>query len=477
MNMVHESFLRWLHDQRNHERLENYNIYDGYYNGDHEIKIPPKVEAALGSELGTVLNYCRIVVDSSVDYIAGGAVGIECKDSEEAEKLLYEIYEENELLEVEMLKTVTVMGKKGDVFLKLYIEDSEIKISVLRPDICFPRYRKDDYRELLYCAVQWMEEEDEFGEGDENGQTFWPDVSEGVQQRAQVFRPDTVDYYVLEGDEETEATQWVLVKSEKNPLGFIPIIHIKNTIDDLEFGTSDIQVMSDLQDALNKTITDELLVMDQQAFQRLWIFGAQTPKGEEVSQEPGTVTEVPTAEGHLDVVPPASTEPFITALRDIVDHIMTVTQLSKIAIMKPDSPLPESGFALRMHFIPQERKAGKKIAVLQSRFKALNQMIFKAAKMLNKGDFVGQKTRLVFTGGLPTDEQMQMQIHEMEIRNRLRSRRSVMEERNVEDVEAEIELIDQDEDLSIEKDFEMEVNKAEALASIDEKHRPPQITR
>jgi hypothetical protein len=79
MNMVQESFLRWLHNQRNHERLNNYIVYDGYYNGDHEVDIPPKVKAALRSELGTICNYCRVVVDRAVDYICGGEIGIEVK--------------------------------------------------------------------------------------------------------------------------------------------------------------------------------------------------------------------------------------------------------------------------------------------------------------------------------------------------------------------------------------------------------------
>jgi hypothetical protein len=275
MNMVQESFLRWLHNQRDHERLNNYIVYDGYYNGDHEVDIPPKVKAALRSELGTVCNYCRLVVDSAVDYICGGELGIEVKPTgnqdaaSEAEALLYSVYEANQLLYEEMLKAVTLMGKKGDVFLKLYMENNQIKVRVLRPDICFPRYRSDDYKEMLYCAIKWFDEED-------------VETRHAVSLRkwkAQVFRPDVVEYYELDETNETEYSEWKLIHVEENILGFIPVIHIKNTIDDLEFGISDLQVMTDLQDALNKTITDMLLTMDNQAFQRVFIFGGQASKG------------------------------------------------------------------------------------------------------------------------------------------------------------------------------------------------------
>jgi hypothetical protein len=102
MNLIHESFLNWLNHQRYHERLSNYAVYDAYYNGDHTVDIPPKVKAALESELGTVNNYCRVVVDSAVEYLCSGEIGIEVRhdgtnqaEADKAERLLYDVYESN----------------------------------------------------------------------------------------------------------------------------------------------------------------------------------------------------------------------------------------------------------------------------------------------------------------------------------------------------------------------------------------------
>ena len=440
MNMVHESFLRWLHHQRNHGRLSNYAVYDGYYNGDHEVDIPPKVKAALESELGTVNNYCRVVVDSAVDYICGGEVGIEVRAIEQgqdkaskAEALLYDVYNANQLLHEEMLKAITIMGKKGDVFLKLYIEDNQIKIRILRPDICFPKYRSDDYKEMLYCAIKWFDDEME----DEQAGIS---VSPRQRWKAQVFRPDVVEYYELGESAETEHSQWELLKIEENVLGFIPVVHMKNTIDDLEFGVSDLQVVVDLQDALNKTMTDMLLTMDNQAFQRMFIFGAQSPKGREISMEPGMITEVPNENGKLEVVQPADVTPFIEAMREIVDQICTVASMPKVAFSKQGGPA--SGYALRVHYVPLERKCRKKEIILRNRFAELNGMIFAAARVLGLGDYTKLRTRIQFAGGLPIDEEARMQVHEMELRNKVKSRRSVMQERGIEDVDAEMSLID-----------------------------------
>lgn len=447
MNMVRESFLYWLHQQQYHERLNNYMIYDSYYNGDHEVNIPPKVKAALESELGTVNNYCRLVVDTAVDYICSGEIGIEVRPprisisqddmamASEAEAFLYDIYEANQLLYEEMLKAVTIMGKKGDVFLKLYIEDNQIKVRVLRPDTCFPKYKSDDYNEMLYCAIKWFDEDviEDMG-------SISKFSASKKKWKAQVFRSDVVEHYELGESAETEYSEWNLTSIEENILGFIPIIHIKNTIDDLEFGVSDLQVMTDLQDALNKTITDMLLTMDNQAFQRMFIFGGQTPKGHQVSMEPGMITEVPNENGTLQVVQAADISPFIQVMREIVDQICAVTSIPRISFSRPEGG-PVSGYALRLHYIPLERKCMKKEIILRNRFRELNKMIFTAARLLGMKDYTGFVTKIQFTGGLPVDEEAKMQVHEMELRNKVKSRRTVMQERGIENVDAEIAMI------------------------------------
>jgi len=452
MNMVQESFLHWLHNQRNHERLNNYTIYDGYYNGDHEVDVPPKVKAALQSELGTVCNYCRVVVDSAVDYICGQEIGIEVKQTmgtiphtpggnesaSDAEALLYSVYDANQLFYEEMLKAVTLMGKKGDVFLKLYMEDNQIKVRVLRPDICFPRYRSDDYKEMLYCAIKWFDDDEATSQPSQGQAIPGGSNSSGKLWKAQVFRPDVVEYYELDEAQETEHSEWKLIHVEENMLGFIPVIHIKNTIDDLEFGISDLQVMTDLQDALNKTLTDMLLTMDNQAFQRIFVFGSQTSKGTSLSMEPGMITEVPNDSGRIEIVQAADIAPFIEAMKEVVNQICTVTGVPQ----PPHQGGPVSGYALRLHYIPLERKCSKKKIILKNRFGELNKMIFAAAKLLGMGDYTGFGTRMRFAGGLPVDDEAQMKIHEMELRDKIKSRRTVMQERGIEDVNAEMAEIE-----------------------------------
>lgn len=431
MGMVHDSFIQDIHNQAE-ARLHNYFVYDNYYYGDQDIDIPPKVLVALESALGTVVNYSRLVVDAVVDYIMGGGVNL-MAENPDAEEALQEIYEENGLLDTEMSKTLTVMGKKGDIFLKMFIDEAKtIQVRALRPDICFPRYRTDDYTELLYVAIKWFEDTDEFGEA--NG-GIW---------HAQVFRPDVIEFWELRGEKETEKTMWVKVSEEPNLLGFIPIIHIKNTTDDLEFGVSDLQVMTDLQDGLNKTVTDMLLTMDNTAFQRIIVHGGQSAHGEQLPMAPGEIIEYNNPDGSVTVIEAGDVDAFIQSMRALVDHITAVTQISKLSTMQTGTAMPESGLALKIHYIPMEGKAGKKILIVKRKFAELNQMIFKAMALLGQPDYSGVKTEILFKNGLPIDTESQDKSHEMETRNGLKSRPSIMKERGIKDVELELAEIDGD---------------------------------
>jgi len=439
-NLVQNSFLEWIHQQHNHQRLSNYKAYDSYYNGDQDVQIPKKIKAALDSELGTVSNFSRAVVDVAVDHLSSGEPGIEVTGeaeavAKEAEKLLYDIYEANNLLDEELIKTLTIMGKKGDVFLKVYLDQDEtlapverIRVKVLRPEIVFPRYSNDDYSHLLYVAIKWFEE------SEESKRKAW---------KAQVFRSDVVEYYELGESVETQFSQWKLIATEPNPFGVIPIVHIKNTADDLEFGVSDLQVMTPLQDALNKTITDMLLTMDQQSFQRAAVFGAQAPKGTTLSLMPGSVLEIPDPEGHLDVIEAASIEPFIAALKEIIDQIHAVTSTPKQALGRGESGVI-SGYALRVHYMPLERKCSKKRAIVKNRFRELDRLLFKAAALLGIVDYTGAglSSKLHFGDALPLDEKEQTETLIQQNTAGFISRRSAMQKMGVEDVDKEMEQIE-----------------------------------
>ena len=70
--------------------------------------------------------------------------------------------------------------------------------------------------------------------------------------------------------------------------------------------------------------------------------------------------------------------------------------------------------------------------------------LFAAARLLGMGDYTSFHTKIQFAGGLPIDEEAQMQVHEMELKNRIKSRRTVMQERGIVDVDAEMLRIEEE---------------------------------
>jgi len=414
-------FTEWITRAEQNERLQAYKTYESYYNGDHGVAIPQKVKEALQSELGTVINYCQLAITTVRDYIAGGVVGAEVKGNDATEGFVYDVFDANYFWDENLLKILTVMTKLGDVFVKLYIEDGRIKLTVLSPENVYPRYLTNDYNAMRYCAIKW-----------------WEDVSLSPTTeklwKAQVFGPNVVEYYTLG----PQGGNWQLDKVEDNVLGFIPIIHIKNTVDTLEYGVSDLQPLIGIQDAMNKTITDMLLTMDQQAFQRVWVWGAQSPRGHKISMEPGTITEVPDPTGHIDVIQSNDITPYLASLKELQAQFLTVGSLSKLPIVEPEVSHPASGFALKVRTIPLEKKCDTKCKILQNRLNELCQMIFKAASIMGIGNYSG-KVIFHFASGLPEDQMTRAQVDEIYNRMMVKSRRTIAEEQGIESPDAEFQ--------------------------------------
>jgi len=279
--------------------------------------------------------------------------------------------------------------------------------------------------------------------------------------KARVFYSDKIEYYDLGNESETkrnnlfhtQKTSWNKVAEEPNPLGFIPIIHLKNDFNNLEYGVSDLQPATSIQNAINKTVTDMLYVMDTQSFQRIVLFGS-TGSGE-LNTSPGLITTVPNESAHLQVISNENISPFLQQIETLIDNLSAVTSIPRLTYTRSYS-IPFSGFALKIMTYPLDRKCVSKQIALNDALKKLNKMIFqtiyvislKEAETKNDPSLVidmrDAKTDIKFNGGLPTDEISQIQIDSMELQNRLRSRYSIMENRGIESPMEEMYRIQQE---------------------------------
>lgn len=413
MNLVQESLLKWIDEQEEHDRLISYREYENYYYGNVDLLalLPVKIKEALKQELRIVADFCKLVVDAKVQYLTGKPCSIivtagsngDPNDPriKDAERVLYYIYnlESNAMLQENMNKLVNITSMKGDSFIKLYQdidmdksgEDflDQIQIRVLNPSHVFPKYKDDDYQQIEYIAIKTQS-------FDENGNPI---------MKMQVFYRDRVEFYELKNVNNSQSSYWELINTQDNPDGFIPIHHIRNNVSDLAYGVSDLLVAKDFQDAINKTVTDLLCTMDQDAFQRLWTAGVLSKPGKPIDMSPGSVIEFADADAKLSVIEPADISSYLNTLEKLIDYMLMVCQIPKVAAGSADGS-GLSGYALRVQYIPLENKAAPLREILRNQFRSLNTKIFKMIYRLSNGnmDYRNLNATIEFEDGLPIDE-------------------------------------------------------------------------
>lgn len=455
--IIAQTLANWIWSEDNERRIKNYKKYDEYYNGDHEVKIPPDIRDVVKDDFDVISNYCKTVVDKAVGYLCSSPISLEvvldtfgfseeqlAKERErekEAERLLYRIYRRNEFLKKNIIKLIRILSKKGDVFIKCYVDETagtepedKIKLKVLKPEIVFPKFKDDDYEEYEYIAIIY-DRRDELG---------------NIYKYAQVFWPDVIREYKSEGG----GRQWVQIgEDKKNELGMIPIVHIKNTEDELPWGRSDIEDVMSLQDAINKCLTDLLYNADYQAFQRVIVTGHSEPAQDDeggiyrnrITKRrgigAGTILCVPTAESKVYIVEPADSTRLIEIVKTIRQEISANGRVPQIALSQADGAGAASSLSLRIHYQPLDEKCNEKAALVASGLQQLNRIIFELYKKMTKEDFTDMETDIRFSKSMPRDRKEEAEIQEIEDRNKWKSKETIRTERGIPDPEEEKEKI------------------------------------
>lgn len=474
-NIIRQTFLDFLSQEEETLRLDNYRYYDEYYLGYHVDSLPPAIKEAFKNPMSMVANYCKPVVDIPTQYIVGKPekLGIDASEFEQKTELalavesqLYRVYRASGLLDAEMIELVETFIKKGDAFLKLQNVQTlggvpDIRIKVIRPDVVYPRFRSDDYEETLYTAIKWYEHLTP-GELHWYAQVFYPRTAdEPSEMHTYDLGPSSIpserqysednDGNVIRVGHTPQPSHLgqrgmgqKLIDVVENPFPGIPIFQVRNNAGDRPWGVSDLHDVTTIQDALNKAWTDLLYIMDEQAFQRIFLFGAH---GESrIDMTPGKVTNIPNEQGRLDVIPPTSISQFLFVIDSLLDAISGVSGTPKQAFGEFIQGMPASGFALTVRYMPMENKASVKRALLKGVLRRMNEMIvymlgqygyFDKVPGMSEEALAGISVKVHFPGGLPKDEVQEAQVHSYELQMGVKSRTTIMEERGIENIAEE----------------------------------------
>jgi SPP1 family phage portal protein len=470
--LVQMTLKEWIYKEDHINRISNYQLLESYYDGtfadDDMIKllrletnpnkiVSPRVREALGSDFKVIANYAKTVVNKAVGYLCSKPISIEVKPdlygmdgddedtkkrreqakafAKEGERLLYNVYRDNHFLQKNIIKLIRLQGKKGDVFVKCWMDpndkDHPIKMTVLRPDYVYIKFRSDDYEDWEYVAIIYNKM-DEQGNPYKFAQVWWSDI----------WR----EYELHKGE-----TSWTVTTEEKNPIGMIPIVHIKNMEDEKPWGESDIECIRTLIDAICKAFTDLMCNADYQAFQRLIVSGYERPPktpGQPEKKEdtgPGTMLCIP-GDGagtnpEVTIVEPADPQGLINIIKTIREEISAHGRVPQIALSQADGAGAASSLSLRIHYQPLDEKCNEKATLAGAGLQQINKIIFAYHKLLKREDFTQLKTEIHFSKSLPVDRKEESDIRHTEIADKIKSRKTAMEEAGVDDTDAEMEEI------------------------------------
>jgi len=453
------SFLEWIHNEDDHERINIYKENQKYYEGDLDVKIPSNIKALISKEFAFTGNLIRPVVDASVRHLAKEPPTIEVKtlegedtenedvrnDISSAENFLYTVFRESKLKVKNFLKALRIQSKKGEFALKAYSvldDDGNIqgyKISVLRPDICYPKWKDEEYEEMEYFSIKYKRTNPETGE---------------LEWFAQVLCPNEIREYTKPIGA-TDYEQWREINSWETNYGFIPVEWGTNKADDKPWSESDITPdLKDIQDALNKAITDLSYAIDSESFRTAFILGASPEKDPRTGEPkplkggPGKIHYIPSqgesSNPSLDELSPSNFQGLLSCIDKYLDIVSMITNTPKNELAQTSSGNVPTGVALRTIYQPFTGKVNEKAGLFSSALERISQKLLLMAhrdgfdtdfREGNYGINIHIKT------SLPADEVEQASIHEKEDNNNWKSKETIMQERGIEDIESEKEKI------------------------------------
>lgn len=250
-------------DARLEKRRPRIQAYEAYYCGDHPLAFATsKFREAFGRLFSAFAdNWMQIVVDTSVDRLT--VTGFDFGDTT-INRQANDIWQANGL-DSEALIAHTEAVKTGTAYALVDQTDNGPLITIEHPSQMVVATDPANRRVRLAAYKKWCGEDDYL--------------------YCNVYLPDSVHKWKSDQPRAKHNTldanhiKWnVLVDSEPNPLGVVPVVPLENNPSLLEGGRSDLEVVMPIQDMLNKTLSDMLVASEFQAFRQRVLTGVEIPK-------------------------------------------------------------------------------------------------------------------------------------------------------------------------------------------------------
>jgi hypothetical protein len=383
----------------------------------------------LYAKMRAIFNQITKIVDTDARFTMGERLQV--KAEPEVEGAINRLWEWSEFQQEKYL-----LGRYGaccgDAFIKVVDNqpwelnadpdpERPVLLNVLPPDAVSPRYDPHDRKRMLACKIEYVH---------------------GREIHKEIITPEEILLYD-ERDPERIAARY------DNPLGFIPIVHIRNIDIGEEFGLCSFHNLLPTVDALNELASFMFdiakLYADPVIIGRGMERGSLKKQTVDAEGRPvATVWWVPTPEGSFEFLEWRGNLPDVLAF---LDRIQTSIERNtpELALSALQDRRDVSGYSVSLHLIELVRKVQEMRGSYFTALEAANRMALRILEMQGNGTFADTSHRIIADPVLPVDDERQLRVLQMENQVlRIKSRATVAAERGIERVQEELDKVDRE---------------------------------
>jgi len=383
----------------------------------------------LYAKMRAIFNQITKIVDTDARFTMGERLQV--KAEPEVEGAVNRLWEWSELQQEKYL-LARYGACCGDAFIKVVDNrpwelnadpdpERPLLLNVLPPDAVSPRYDPHDRKRMLACKIEYVH---------------------GREIHKEIITPEEILLYD-ERDPERIAARY------DNPLGFIPIVHIRNIDIGEEFGLCSFHNLLPTVDALNELASFMFdiakLYADPVIIGRGMERGSLKKQTVDAEGRPvATVWWVPTPEGSFEFLEWRGNLPDVLAF---LDRIQTSIERNtpELALSALQDRRDVSGYSVSLHLVELVRKVQEMRGSYFTALEAANRMALRILEMQGNGTFADTSHRIIADPVLPVDDERQLRVLQMENQVlRIKSRATVAAERGIERVQEELDKVDRE---------------------------------
>ena len=405
-------------------RLAAYRTNLDFYQGNHW--------ATTSRHRQLVFNYAKVAIDKITSFLMQG-FNYTCLPARpddnilarvrRAEEVLYKAYHDNNLTQLDY-ETEVDTAVLGDGCYKVTWDQAENRIRITAPDVSglFAWWLGDDLSRVWRVASRYTLTQDDIA-------LLYNIPTEKKQAVITELWTDTTFDLYLDND---------LIESQSNPYGFIPFLIFPNLRDPKHFwGQSDIPILMQPQRELNRALSQLSRILELSGNPIAVL--ENIASAEDIKVQPGALWTIPEdAKAYLlDLLQGGGVRLHVDYIGLLYRALHDVSETPRAAWGGIEKEL--SGAALRIELSSLIQKIVRKRLIRTNVYYRRNAMILKLAEMFMDHDFTGINHRVVWGPILPQDIDRQAQTEQLLVQAGVHSRRTAMDEMNIQDPDQEFD--------------------------------------